>query len=207
MTTTFLTDYFSILDRCKNLLATEFTPVVWSPKKEYSTNSLIVPTVSNGSYYRCILAGISDETEPVWSTSFWSEKTDGTVKWRQEDPVYILDNEPVDFSYPCVILRDIEVMSEIQQAIGNQPMSTVKVTLSVIAYQGAPTTKTFLQTRAQCYDVLKQVKNVIRKYPNLNSFEGVLSATAGIDTLDETVDKVFFKIGLLWIIKLLSKKS
>lgn len=198
----FLTNYYTLLSTCKSLLTTGFTPMTWTALTPYSTNDLIKPTVANGYYYRCIQAGTSASTQPTWPTTFWAEKTDGTVKWRQEDIVHILDNEPADFSYPCVIVKDIRVMAEIQQAIGNFPLSDLRVDLSVISYMGTPIKKTWLQTRSQAFDVLNQVKQIIRNNPGLSGTSGVQRATAGVDSIDETVDNVFYKLDLIWIVSL-----
>jgi len=205
---TFLTDYYPILERCKSLLTTDLTATTWVRNTAYSTNALVKATSGLiTSYFRCVTAGTSGNAEPTWNTGFLGATADGTVSWRQEDPIFILDNEPVDFSYPCIIARDIRVMSEVQIASGNQPQSLLRVDLSVISYQGAPASKTWVQTRAQAYDVLKQTKNVIRKYTNLNSYTGVLSTTAGVDTLPDYQAPVFYQVNLLWIIKMLSKVS
>lgn len=198
----FLTNYFTLLATCKSLLTTGFTPSTWTSAKAYSTNDLIKPTVANGHYYRCILAGTSGGTQPTWPVTFMGDVTDGTAKWREESPVFILDNEPADFSYPCVVVKDIRVMSEIQQAIGNYPLSDLRVDLSVVSYMGTPIAKTWAQTRVQAYDVLNQVKQIIRNNPSLNSTAGVQKAVAGVDSIDDKQDNVFFKLDLLWIVTL-----
>jgi Pectate lyase superfamily protein len=40
-----------------------------------------IPTVRNGYHFRCIKAGNSGDTEPVWPTTIGEEVTDGTVTW------------------------------------------------------------------------------------------------------------------------------
>ena len=204
MSTLFLTDYTALREKYKTLLSSAFTPSLWKAEQEYSRNSLVKPTKSNGSYYRCIRSGTSGAEEPKWTTTFWSEITDGTVKWRQEEPIFILDTEPVDFSYPCIVVGDIFPISEIQRAIGNQPASELMAYLLMITYQ--MDNKTYQQTRLEAYDILGQVQNVIRSYPTLNSFSGVLRSTGGLYTLPETLP-VFFRIQQSWITRLLVKQE
>ncbi|OQB73009.1 MAG: hypothetical protein BWX89_01125 [candidate division TA06 bacterium ADurb.Bin131] len=203
-TTLFLTEYTALREKYKTLLSGAFTPSVWKSKQEYSRNDLVKSTIENGSYYRCIQAGTSGEKEPVWTTTFWSEITDGTVKWRQEEPVFILDTEPSDFSYPCILVGNIFPISEVQRATGNQPASELMTYILIITYQFS--NKTYQQTRLEAYDILGQVQNVIRAYPTLSSFPGVLRSVGGLYILPETLP-VFFKIQQSWITRLLVKQE
>lgn len=200
----YTTEYADLREKYKTLLATVFTPAVWTAKKACSLNNLVRPTVANGHYYRCIQSGTSGTTEPVWPTGFWAEVTDGTAKWRQEEPVFLLDTEPADFSYPCIIVSNVIPENEIQRATGNQPASVLITYVLIIAYQ--LDNKTFSQTRLQAYDLLGQVQGVIRAYPTVDGFPGVLRSTGGLFTLPEALP-VFFKIQQSWITRLLVKRE
>lgn len=203
MTILYMTPYEELRQKIKTLLSSVFTPTYWTASKSYKENDLVQPTESNGSYYRCIKSGISGEIEPVWPTTFGTEITDGSVKWRQEEPVYILDTEPVDYSYPAVILDDIIHVSEQQRASGNQPAIELSVKIIVIGYQDQ--TKTYIQTRRQAYDILTQIQNIIRSYPTLDNF-GVLRAVAGTYEIMDTLP-VFYKIQQYWSVRLLVKQE
>jgi hypothetical protein len=204
MSVIFTTEYSDLRDKYKNLLATVFTPSVWTAEKAHSRNDLVQPTEANGYYYRCIQSGTGGEIEPVWLTGFWDEVSDGTVKWRQEEPVHLLDIEPADFSYPCIIVTNVVPVTEIQRAMGNQPASELMTYVRITAYQ--MDNKTYQQTRLQAYDLLGQVQGVIRAYPTVDGFEGVLRSVAGLFTLPETLP-VFVKIQQSWLTRLLVKRE
>lgn len=196
-----LTQYVSMLDRCKSLLTAGFTAATWQATHVYALNDLVKPTVSNGSYYRCIQAGTSGATQPIWLITFRAEQTDGSAKWRQEDPVFILDYEPADFSYPCVIVGDTDTAEE-QIAMGNVMENSLSIPVRIIAYKAVRISKAWADIRKQAFDVLMQVQAVIRNYPDLNHFEGVLSATCG-DAGIVRSDNVFYEIQLIWKVKIL----
>jgi hypothetical protein len=40
----------------------------WEPETFYNVGDMIVPTVPNGRFYQCIIAGNSRDTEPSWPT-------------------------------------------------------------------------------------------------------------------------------------------
>ncbi len=201
----FTTTYTSLREKYKDLLKTVFTPTAWEKDKEYSYNTLVKPTTPNGSYYRCVQSGVSGHIEPEqWNTGFSSETVDSTVKWKQEEPVFILDTEPADFSYPCIVVRDVTPISEIQRATGNQPASELMTYLLIISYQYD--NKTYNQTRLQCYDILSQVQGVIRDYPTLNGFSGVLRSVGGLFTIPEALP-VMYRLQQSWITRLLVKRE
>ncbi|MDD5486110.1 MAG: hypothetical protein PHW65_00950 [Dehalococcoidales bacterium] len=204
MSVIFTTEYSDLREKYKSLLATVFTPSVWTAKAACSKNDLVQPTEANGHYYRCAQSGTSGETEPTWPTGFWDEVSDGTVKWRQEEPVHLLDVEPADFSYPRIIVTEVVPVTEIQRAMGNQPASELMTYIQITAYQ--LDNKTYQQTRLQAYDLLGQVQGVIRAYPTMDGFPGVLRSLAGLYTLPETLP-VFFKIQQAWLTRLLVKRE
>lgn len=200
----YITEYQMLRQTQKDLLTTGFTADTWQEKTPYTYNSLVKPIKpgTNKSVYRCIVAGTSGDTEPIWPTTFWGEKTDGTAKWRQENPVYILDAEPVGYSYPCVVVGDIGSVNEIQMALGNVPSNELHTAISILAYQK---NKTWQQTRLESFDVLRQVQNIIRSYPNLNHTANVVSAKSGIYTIDNDTLPVIYRLNLLWFIKTYSR--
>ncbi|MGD0274510.1 MAG: hypothetical protein ABSB79_00415 [Syntrophales bacterium] len=46
-----------------------------------------MPTVINGHYYICVIAGVSGITEPSWPTSSGATMTDGTVSWQENTAI------------------------------------------------------------------------------------------------------------------------
>ncbi len=201
-------DYELIRETAKGILSSGLTPAVWQAENAYSENGLVKPTDDNltGYFYRAIEAGASGVTEPVWPEAFGEEITDGTVKWRQEDPVYIKDFFPDDFSYPCVVLGDIRPISEIQMATGNIPASELRLDVDIISYQAKASKKTFYETRQQGYDLMKQVQNLIRLNPNFGHIQGILRATSGVYTLDDDMPPVMWRMRVLWLIRIMAKR-
>jgi len=208
--TTFLDNYYPLYERCITIMSNAFTPTAWKKDTAYSFNDLIKATNPNTvAYFRCISSGVSGAVEPTWQTGFWQETTSGTAKFRQEDRVYVLRTEPADFSYPCIVLPDIRNVTDVQLAMTNNPLSTLRVDLQVQSYMGTPTKKTYEQTRAQTYDIMSQVKNIIKKDENRNlqNFTGVKVTKLGTDTIPENVLPVFYDLYTIWFIELLTRKT
>jgi len=191
-----ITDYLGIREKAKDILTTGFTPATWQASTAYSPNALIKPTAANGSYYRCIIAGTSGITEPIWTQDFWATINDGTITWRQEAPVYILDYEEQG-KYPAIIVKNIHPVSEIQIALGNKPAGNLRLDLSVITYIK---NRTFDQMRKEAYDVLKQAQNIIRTNPTLGGYQGIISAKSGVFTIEQDVLPAFFQLNIIWFI-------
>ena len=53
----------------------------WTPNKAYKQQDIVFPTVDNGRFYVCTVAGDSGMFEPVWATSNGITTNDGTVVW------------------------------------------------------------------------------------------------------------------------------
>jgi len=53
----------------------------WIPNKSYNFQDVVFPTVDNGRFYVCTVAGDSGIFEPVWAASDGLTTTDGTVVW------------------------------------------------------------------------------------------------------------------------------
>ena len=195
------TDFYGIRERQRTLLTTGFTAATWQSLHVYSAGDLVKPVTSNGHYYRCVTAGTSGATAPTWPITWWGTVTDGTVGWREEEPVNILDYDPVGFSYPAVILGDLAPGGEEQIGTGNQPLDSLSTVLRVIAYQGGTISKTWVNTRKQAFDVLGRVGEIIRAYPDLNSYAGVIAAMAGDWSAPPTAAP-FYELQVLWRINL-----
>lgn len=206
MSTVYVTEYQAIRTQQKLLLTQSFTPTTWVKNTAYSYNALVKPTVTttNKNYYRCTVAGTSGATEPTWPTTHWTTVADNGVTWRHENPVYVLDSEPLDYSYPCVVVGDIGIVSEIQMALGNVPAPELRTDLGILAYQKG---KSWMQTRLESFDVLKQVQHVIRNYPNLNGFAYIINARSGIYTIDNETLPVIYRLNLLWLAKTFSRRT
>lgn len=59
-------------------------PAAWAGTHVYAVGDLVKPTVANGHWYLCVLAGTSG-TEPSWPTTVKGEVAEGTNKptWRE----------------------------------------------------------------------------------------------------------------------------
>ncbi|GIP58129.1 hypothetical protein [Paenibacillus woosongensis] len=53
----------------------------WTANKAYAQNEIVFPTIDNGRFYVCTVAGDSGMFEPVWATSNGYITNDGTVAW------------------------------------------------------------------------------------------------------------------------------
>ena len=58
----------------------------WAATTAYTVGKTVRPISPNGEAYRCIVAGTSGGSEPVWSTTDGTTLTDGTVTWRTAGP-------------------------------------------------------------------------------------------------------------------------
>ena len=88
-------------------LRTRYT--TWAANTTYSVNDIIIPTTKNGHQYRCVHAGTTGPTEPVWTAflDYLSSATgynyytgalrnrnvdlivgDGTLQWKEDGPDY-----------------------------------------------------------------------------------------------------------------------
>lgn len=190
------TDYLKIRERCKEILINAFTPNIWQSQTSYSPDSLIKPSVENGHYYRCKMAGTSGENEPDWPKNFWEEVNDGTITWREEEPVFILDYEE-ELKYPAIVVGEIRPISEIQIALGNKVSNELRIDLFIISYLK---NKTWQQMRLQAFDICSYVQKAIRENPTLNNLPGVLEGRSGIYTISESLPS-FYKLNLLWFVK------
>ncbi len=204
----FLLDYEAeVRATAKVLLNSGFTPAVWTSGATYAVNVLVKPTEDNetGLYYRCTVAGTVAATEPDWPEGYGETITDGGVTWKAEEPVYVLDYYPDDFSYPCVVIGEMATV-EGQIAGGNHPVLDINLTLSCIAYLAAATKKTFDQTREQVYAILKQVQQIIRNNPNFSNMPGILRATSGAITPDEELPPVIWRKNVPWVIRMMARR-
>jgi prepilin-type N-terminal cleavage/methylation domain-containing protein len=55
----------------------------WRSSTSYTIGSYVVPTIRNGHYYKCTLAGTSSANEPDWPLGAGSTKNDGAVTWAE----------------------------------------------------------------------------------------------------------------------------
>src|SRR5262245_31197198 len=62
----------------------------WIASTAYNYGDVVRPTVRNGHYFRCIQAGTSGTTEPIWPKSQQSTVNDGTsnpaLQWQEAGP-------------------------------------------------------------------------------------------------------------------------
>lgn len=56
----------------------------WKAGYKYNIGEIVLPTLSNGYYYKCTTAGQSGTSEPNWGTST-NGISDGTVVWKRSD--------------------------------------------------------------------------------------------------------------------------
>ena len=57
----------------------------WKTSTAYSLGAVVVPTLNNGHFYKCTVAGMSgtSDTTASWSTATGAVITDGSVTWRE----------------------------------------------------------------------------------------------------------------------------
>lgn len=62
----------------------------WAAATAYTYGQVVLPTVRNGHRYRCVQAGTSGATEPVWLKSQGEQQSDGTsspvLTWEEAGP-------------------------------------------------------------------------------------------------------------------------
>lgn len=68
------------------VVVNSFTFQAWQTSTAYVAGDNKQPSVSNGRYYTCIIAGVSGILEPSWSTINGSSTSDGSVVWKCIDP-------------------------------------------------------------------------------------------------------------------------
>lgn len=56
------------------------TTTPWASSHAYAVGALVTPSVANGHYYRCTVAGVSDAAEPTWPTA-GGTVVDGAATW------------------------------------------------------------------------------------------------------------------------------
>ena len=71
----------------KRIIGIIYRPAAWTLNTVYYVRSsddydIVVPTVTNGYYYKATSPGKSGATEPVWPTTIGGTVTDGTVIWE-----------------------------------------------------------------------------------------------------------------------------
>lgn len=55
----------------------------WTASVNYAVNSIVVPTASNGHYYKAVQAGQSGAVQPTFPTGTGAQVADGQVIWRE----------------------------------------------------------------------------------------------------------------------------
>lgn len=55
----------------------------WEAATVYAAGALVLPTVADGHYYRCITGGTSHSAEPTWQTTPEATIADNTVIWEE----------------------------------------------------------------------------------------------------------------------------
>lgn len=57
----------------------------WLASRTYKVGDLVVPTASNGHFFRCTTAGTSGAAEPTWTTTTAGTTADNTVVWTESN--------------------------------------------------------------------------------------------------------------------------
>ena len=71
----------TLASKTLNLTAANSWGVVWAASTAYGYGQVVTPTVGNGNLYRCVQAGTTGGSAPVWPTVSGLTVTDGTVIW------------------------------------------------------------------------------------------------------------------------------
>jgi hypothetical protein len=53
----------------------------WQPSQAYQVGNIVVPTINNDRFYKCVQAGYSGTGEPLWSTVNGTATADNQVVW------------------------------------------------------------------------------------------------------------------------------
>ena len=66
-------------------ITSKFTPAfpVWTASVSYAVNSIIVPTATNGHYYKAVQGGTSGSGQPTFPTGTGQRVADGQVIWQE----------------------------------------------------------------------------------------------------------------------------
>jgi hypothetical protein len=72
-----------VLPKTVTLNAAYTAYTAWAATTAYALNAIRVPTVANGHWYECSVAGTSAATEPAWPTTVGATVVDGTVTWTE----------------------------------------------------------------------------------------------------------------------------
>ena len=57
-------------------------PLIWAPNTQWALNTYVLPTILNGTYFKCTTAGLGGATEPVWPGS--GTVGDGAAVWTEQ---------------------------------------------------------------------------------------------------------------------------
>jgi hypothetical protein len=70
-------------------ITNSFVPAfpAWAANIQFNTNSVVVPTVSNGFYYTAIQGGVSGAVQPTFPTGIGQQVGDGSILWRNAGPI------------------------------------------------------------------------------------------------------------------------
>jgi len=60
------------------------TTATWQSSHSYSLNDIVQPSPPNGFSYRCILAGTSDGTQPIFSVILGATTNEVSISWRTD---------------------------------------------------------------------------------------------------------------------------
>ena len=60
---------------------------LWHNNIAYPVGAIVQPTIPNGCYYTCTIAGTSGATQPVWLTNNGAQITDGGVTWSNNNSI------------------------------------------------------------------------------------------------------------------------
>ena len=73
----------AVLPKTVTLNAAYTAHTAWAATTAYALNATRVPTVANGHWYNCTVAGTSAATEPEWPTTVGGTVVDGTATWTE----------------------------------------------------------------------------------------------------------------------------
>jgi hypothetical protein len=84
-------------------LSNTYTPVypTWQANVAYVQGDYIVPSSSNGHYYKCLQPGTSGASQPTFPTTTQASVTDGSIIWK-ESGLTTATNPPVGGGYGIV---------------------------------------------------------------------------------------------------------
>lgn len=104
-------------------------PAAWSASAAKAVDAWVMPTVANGFFYVCVLAGTTSSTQPTWSTTPGALITDGTAKWECRRGWINNDSDKyrLGAEYTIVSLSAVDALMSLSFGLVNSANDTLSI--------------------------------------------------------------------------------